>query len=145
MADRARLSWSATECAAGRHVLAAVPSEIAHIPPNFSCRHRHGELLGPAAQVGSRRHLALVHSDAVLLFGSRSRDDGDEASGWDLFVVLPGDAPLGIARPSLLRRVVPAHDLVVSREDTDQNLPDPMLPSVIFLVQLILTAGGFER
>ncbi len=40
--------------------------------------------------------------------------------------------------------VIPAHDLVVvSRVDRDQNLPDPKLASVGYLVQLILRAGGF--
>lgn len=37
-------------------------------------------------------------------FASRARGDNDEASDWDLFVVLPDDAPPGIARPSALRR-----------------------------------------
>src|SRR5208337_4892169 len=48
--------------------------------------------------------VALVRPEAVLLFGSRARDDSDDASDWDLFVVLPDDAPPGIARPSALRR-----------------------------------------
>ena len=48
--------------------------------------------------------VALVHPEAVFLFGSRVRGDSDETSDWDLFVVLPDDAPPGIARPSALRR-----------------------------------------
>ena len=39
--------------------------------------------------------VALVHPEAVLLFGSRARGDSDETSDWDLFVVLPDDAPPG--------------------------------------------------
>ena len=45
-----------------------------------------------------------MHPEAVLPFGSRARNDSDDASDWDLFVVLPDDAPPGVARPSALRR-----------------------------------------
>ena len=60
--------------------------------------------LDPRLQSAVESIVALVHPEAVLLFGSRAREDGDDASDWDLFVVLPDDAPPGIARPSALRR-----------------------------------------
>jgi CubicO group peptidase (beta-lactamase class C family) len=41
--------------------------------------------------------------------------------------------------------VIPAHDLVVvSRVDRDQDLPEPTLSMVSYLVHLVLQAGGFE-
>ena len=66
--------------------------------------------LDPRLQSAIEGIVALVRPEAVLLFGSRARDDSDDASDWDLFVVLPDDAPPGIARPSALRRAAaPAH------------------------------------
>jgi predicted nucleotidyltransferase len=74
--------------------------------------------------------VALVHPDAVLLFGSRAREDSDESSGWDLFVVLPADAPPGIARPSLLRRAaapakLPIHAMACRRSVFEAKRTDP--------------------
>jgi predicted nucleotidyltransferase len=39
------------------------------------------------------RIVAPARPETVLLFGSRARGDGDDASDWDLFVVLPDNAP----------------------------------------------------
>jgi predicted nucleotidyltransferase len=57
--------------------------------------------------------VALVHPEAVLLFGSRARGDSDQASDWDLFVVLADDAPPGVARPSALRRAAASAGLPI--------------------------------
>ncbi len=74
--------------------------------------------------------VALVHPEAVLLFGSRARDDGDKASDWDLFVVLPDDAPPGIAKPSALRRAaapakLPIHAVACRRSVFEAKRTDP--------------------
>jgi len=74
--------------------------------------------------------VALVRPEAVLLFGSRARDDGDAASDWDLFVVLPDDAPPGIARPSAVRRAaaparLPIHAVACRRGVFEAKRSDP--------------------
>ncbi len=74
--------------------------------------------------------VALVHPEAVLLFGSRARGDDDDASDWDLFVVLPDDAPPGIARPSALRRAtsqakLPIHAVACRRGIFEAKRHDP--------------------
>lgn len=69
--------------------------------------------LDPKLQSAIEGIVALAHPEAVLLFGSRARDDADDASDWDLFVVLPDDAPPGIARPSALRRAAAAAKLPI--------------------------------
>lgn len=74
--------------------------------------------------------VALVHPEAVLLFGSRARDDNDEASDWDLFVILPDDALPGIARPSSLRRAaapakLPIHAVACRRGVFEAKRNDP--------------------
>ena len=67
----------------------------------------------PRLQAAVDGIVALTHPEAVLLFGSRARGDSDDASDWDLFVVLPDDATPGIARPSALRRAAASADLPV--------------------------------
>ena len=54
-----------------------------------------------------------VQPETVFLFGSRARGDADDASDWDLFVVLPDNAPPGIATPSTLWRAAAIADLPV--------------------------------
>jgi uncharacterized protein len=68
----------------------------------------------------------VVHPEAVLLFGSRARGDCDEASDWDLFVVLPDEAPPGITRPSAMRRAaasarLPIHAVACGRGVFEAN------------------------
>jgi predicted nucleotidyltransferase len=84
----------------------------------------------PRLQSAVKRMVALVHPEAVLLFGSRARSDGDDASDWDLFVVLPDDAPPGIARPSALRRAaapakLPIHAVACRRGVFEAKRNDP--------------------
>jgi predicted nucleotidyltransferase len=86
--------------------------------------------LDPRLQSAVERIVALVHPEAVLLFGSRARDDSDDASDWDLFVVLPDDAPPGIARPSSLRRAassakLPIHAVACRRSVFEAKRGDP--------------------
>ena len=74
--------------------------------------------------------VALVQPEAVLLFGSRARGDDDDASDWDLFVVLPDDALPGIARPSILRQAVspaklPIHAVACRRGVFEAKRRDP--------------------
>jgi uncharacterized protein len=57
--------------------------------------------------------VAQVRPEAIMLFGSRARGDHDLTSDWDLFVVLPDDAPPGIAVPSTLRRAAASAGLPV--------------------------------
>ena len=86
--------------------------------------------LDPRLQSAVEGIVALVHPEAVLLFGSRARGDGDDASDWDLFVVLPDDAPPGIARPSALRRAaapakLPIHAVACRRGVFEAKRSDP--------------------
>ena len=69
--------------------------------------------LDPRLQSAIDGIVALARPDAVLLFGGRSRGDSDDASDWDLFVVLPDDVPPGIARPSALRRAAAPAKLLI--------------------------------
>jgi uncharacterized protein len=84
----------------------------------------------PHLQSAVERIVALVRPEAVLLFGSRARGDGDDASAWDLFVVLPDDAQPGIARPSALRRaaapaMLPIHAVACRRGVFEAKRNDP--------------------
>jgi predicted nucleotidyltransferase len=84
----------------------------------------------PRLQLAVEGIVALVHPDAVFLFGSRARGDSDEASDWDLFVVLPDDAPPGIAKPSALRRAaalarLPIHAVACRRGVFEAKRSDP--------------------
>jgi predicted nucleotidyltransferase len=86
--------------------------------------------LDPRLQSAIEGIVALVRPETVLLFGSRARDNSDEASDWDLFVVLPDDAPPGIARPSALRRAaalakLPIHAVACRRSVFDAKRNDP--------------------
>jgi uncharacterized protein len=91
--------------------------------------------LDPRLQSAVAGIVALVHPEAVLLFGSRARDDNDrddndDASDWDLLVVLPDDAPPGIARPSSLRRAaasakLPIHAVACRRSVFEAKQIDP--------------------
>jgi predicted nucleotidyltransferase len=72
----------------------------------------------------------LANPEAVLLFGSRARGDDDAVSEWDLFVILPDDAPPGIARPSALRRAaapakLPIHAVACRRGVFEAKRHDP--------------------
>ena len=69
--------------------------------------------LDPRLQSALEGIVALVDPEAVLLFGSRARGDCDDASDWDLFVVLPDDAAPGIARPSKLRQAASTSKLPI--------------------------------
>ena len=71
-----------------------------------------------------------VQPETVFLFGSRASDDADHASDWDLFVVLPDDAPPGIATPSALRRAaampeLPVHAVACRRGVFEAKRNDP--------------------
>jgi predicted nucleotidyltransferase len=84
----------------------------------------------PRAKSAIERIVALVHPEAVLLFGSRARGDGDDASDWDLLVGLTDDAPPGIARPSALRRAaapanLPIHAVACRRGVFEAKRNDP--------------------
>jgi hypothetical protein len=86
--------------------------------------------LDPRLQSAIQGIVALVHPEAVLLFGSRARDDSGDDSDWDLFVVLPDDAPPGIARPSALRRAaapskLPIHAVACRRGVYEAKRNDP--------------------
>jgi predicted nucleotidyltransferase len=86
--------------------------------------------LDPRLQSAVESIVALVHPEAVLLFGSRARNDSNDASDWDLFVVLPDDAPPGIARPSALRRAaaraeLPIHAVACRRGVFEAKRNDP--------------------
>jgi predicted nucleotidyltransferase len=84
----------------------------------------------PKLLCGVERIVALVHPEAEILFGSSARGDGDDASDWDLFVVLPDAAPPGIARPSALRRAaaparLPIHAVACRRGVFEAKPSDP--------------------
>jgi uncharacterized protein len=84
----------------------------------------------PRLQSAVEGIVALVDPEVVLLFGSRARGDYDEASDWDLFVVLPDDAAPGIARPSKLRRAastakLPIHAVACRRGVFEAKRDDP--------------------
>jgi predicted nucleotidyltransferase len=84
----------------------------------------------PRLQTAVEGIVALVHPEAVLLFGSRARGDSDDASDWDLFVVLPDDARPGIAKPSALRRAaaaakLPIHAVACRRGVFEAKRSDP--------------------
>jgi predicted nucleotidyltransferase len=86
--------------------------------------------LDPRLQSALEGIVALVDPEAVLLFGSRARGDHDDASDWDLFVVLPDDAVLGIARPSKLRQAasrskLPIHAVACRRGVFEAKRDDP--------------------
>lgn len=86
--------------------------------------------MDPRLQSAVSGIVALVHPDAVLLFGSRARGNYDDASDWDLFVVLPDDAPPGVARPSALRRAaamakLPIHAVACRRGVFEAKRNDP--------------------
>ena len=71
-----------------------------------------------------------VQPETVFLFGSRASDDADHASDWDLFVVLPDDAPPGIATPPALRRAaaiaeLPVHAVACRRGVFEAKRNDP--------------------
>jgi len=86
--------------------------------------------VNPRLQSAVEGIVALVHPEAVFLFGSRARGDDDDASDWDLFVVLPDDAAPGIARPSKLRRAagaakLPIHAVACRRAVFEAKRDDP--------------------
>jgi len=86
--------------------------------------------LDPRLQSAVEGIVALVHPEAVLLFGSRARGDGDDASDWDLFVVLPDDATPGTATPSVLRPAaapakLPIHAVACRRGVFEAKRSDP--------------------
>ena len=87
-------------------------------------------IVDPRLQSAIERIVALVHPEAVLLFGSRARGDSDEASDSDLFVVLPDDAPPGITRPFAQRRAaasarLPIHAVACRRGVFEAKRSDP--------------------
>jgi predicted nucleotidyltransferase len=61
------------------------------LSPLFDGRHRELDL-HPIATLLDRIH-ARWHPEQIWLFGSRARGDARPSSDWDLFVVLPDDAP----------------------------------------------------
>jgi predicted nucleotidyltransferase len=87
-------------------------------------------VMDPRLQTAVEAIVALAHPEAVLLFGSRARGDSDDDSDWDLFVVLPDDAPPGIARPSALRRAaapaeLPIHAVAARKSVFEAKQSDP--------------------
>lgn len=49
---------------------------------------------------------AVAPARSVILFGSRARGDHDEASDWDLCVLLPDDIPPGLYTPAFMWEAV---------------------------------------
>ena len=80
---------------------------------------------------------------------SAPRIDDDEASDWDLFVVLPDDAPPGIGRPSALRRAAAAFDAnadwsISFRCQIDDPLQTEPLPGPGEVSAWFLRIGAFR-
>ena len=59
--------------------------------------------MDPKLQAAVDALVEYAKPEAVLLFGSRARGDFDEWSDWDLFVIVPDDAPIRSLIPSVLQ------------------------------------------
>ncbi|MBI5487921.1 MAG: nucleotidyltransferase domain-containing protein [Deltaproteobacteria bacterium] len=69
-----------------------------------------------------------LHPEAIYLFGSRAREDGDADSDYDLMVIVAAsDQPVHVrsrsVRPLLWEVPVPVDVLVWTREEFERRLP----------------------